>query len=241
MQDNIRIYYADVSMIASSRLSLLLDALPTADKEKLLTFHLHADRLRGAVGKHLLKKILLDEGYGPDILESVKTNEWSRPFIDDRIDFNISHSGDIVVIAMGRNLRLGIDVEEIKPVDIDDFELFFSAEELLAIKQSPDPLVSFYHLWTKKEAVLKANGKGMYLPIEEVNLIGNAAVCESEDWELSCLQVHPQYACCVAFQGKRDIICEELQLKFDQSQVKWEDVNKVCQLSRTITFVPAAA
>lgn len=222
MQNNISVYYIDISLLEPSCIDLLLDALPANERRKLLTFRLLADRLRGAIGKHLVQKILCNKGYGPDVLLSVKRDGYCRPFIDNRVDFNISHSGDLVVIAVGHCLRLGIDVEEIKPVNVEDFSLTFSNEELWAIKQFADPLILFYDLWTKKEAVLKANGKGMHLPVEEVTIMGDKAFCEQEEWQLCSLRLLPGYACSVAFSGKQDIVCQQVQLKFEREGFEWE-------------------
>ncbi|WP_119327657.1 4'-phosphopantetheinyl transferase family protein [Cysteiniphilum halobium] len=90
-----------------------------------------------------------------------------RPFIvDEAIDFNISHTRDYVVIAIGKGQRVGIDVQT-KKEKVDVLEIakqyFAKSEyELIALKQNEiERRNVFYWLWVYKEASLKLTGKGI--------------------------------------------------------------------------------
>ena len=91
---------------------------------------------------------------------------WGRPRFDDPSlpDFNISHSGGFVAVALGDG-QVGIDLQTVN-TDFDPIPLaerFFSPEESASIKQAtkaerPD---LFFALWTRKEALGKALGRGL--------------------------------------------------------------------------------
>jgi 4'-phosphopantetheinyl transferase len=85
----------------------------------------------------------------------------------NRLSFNLSHSGKIVLYAMNWNHEIGIDIEEVKAIpDLDGLvKNFFSEPEKQAILElEPDEkIVAFFNGWTRKEAYLKAVGTGLSL------------------------------------------------------------------------------
>jgi 4'-phosphopantetheinyl transferase len=76
--------------------------------------------------------------------------------------FNISHSRDLVLIAISSS-PLGVDVEYIDTAFSYEqvLDVTFSEEELSFIKNSNKRSEAFFLLWTRKEALLKATGKGI--------------------------------------------------------------------------------
>ncbi len=81
------------------------------------------------------------------------------------LEFNLSHSADLALLAVSRDRPVGIDLEWLKPVD--DLEKltarFFTAGEHQRIIQVPaaDRPLAFFRTWTAKEAYLKATGEGI--------------------------------------------------------------------------------
>ncbi|WP_144495329.1 4'-phosphopantetheinyl transferase family protein [Bacillus pumilus] len=76
--------------------------------------------------------------------------------------FNLSHSGDWVVCAID-DAPVGIDIEEIKPIDLAIAKRFFSADEYKDLLSQPAERQEayFFHLWSMKEAFIKLTGKGL--------------------------------------------------------------------------------
>lgn len=76
--------------------------------------------------------------------------------------FNLSHSGDWVVCAVD-DAPVGIDIEEIKPIDLAIAKRFFSADEYQDLLSQPAERKEayFFHLWSMKEAFIKLTGKGL--------------------------------------------------------------------------------
>ena len=68
------------------------------------------------------------------------------------MDFNISHSGNLVICAAATG-KIGIDVERIRLIDIDEFNQTLSEKQIRLIAESPDPLKMFYRIWAAKESV----------------------------------------------------------------------------------------
>lgn len=90
------------------------------------------------------------------------------------LQFNLSHSGDLALIAVARDRPVGIDVEQIAPPD--NFprlvEQFFSANENAAFRALPESkrAAAFFAGWTCKEAYVKALGTGVSLPLDSFDV-----------------------------------------------------------------------
>ena len=131
------------------------------------------------------------------------------------LQFNVSHSANMALIAVGSEHRLGVDIEKIRG-DVDTTELaerFFSLRERAGLQALPGHLrVScFFACWTRKEAFLKATGDGLSFPLadfsvstdpnsdpelEEIN--GNKEA--GKQWFLADLSVAEGYRATVAFE-----------------------------------------
>lgn len=102
-------------------------------------------------------------GQPPDELQFVQ-GMTKKPALVNPIgyQFNVSHSGDWLLIAIGR-IDVGVDLEWISPEFPfqDVSQISFSPREQHYIESCSNPRLSFYQLWTRKEALVKATGKGM--------------------------------------------------------------------------------
>lgn len=86
------------------------------------------------------------------------------------VQFNISHTNELVVLAVGQALEIGIDVERIRavimPAQIANH--YFSTEESAGLRHAPEHLRDrrFLELWTLKEAYTKAKGRGLSIALD---------------------------------------------------------------------------
>jgi 4'-phosphopantetheinyl transferase len=90
------------------------------------------------------------------------------------VEFNVSHSGDLVLIALSRRRTLGVDIERMR-MDVATEEIatrFFSVNECRDLATvAPDlRCAAFFACWTRKEAYLKARGDGLSLPLEQFDV-----------------------------------------------------------------------
>jgi 4'-phosphopantetheinyl transferase len=90
------------------------------------------------------------------------------------VEFNLSHSNEMALLAVARGRELGVDVEHVR----EQFEFqevaerFFTAKEVAAMLSLPAELQrrAFYKCWTSKEAYLKAKGTGLSGALDEVEI-----------------------------------------------------------------------
>lgn len=99
-----------------------------------------------------------------EILET----EYEKPYIPNHDFFNISHSGDYVVLAQAET-EVGVDIEKINDRHLNVAERVFTERELLWMNE--DSKERFFILWTQKEAVMKAVGKGLSLAPESFDVM----------------------------------------------------------------------
>ena len=84
------------------------------------------------------------------------------------LDFNLSHSENVLVLAVALERQVGVDIEVVQPgVDVLAVaEAQFTAEELAWLRALPpeQQRPAFYRLWTRREAISKVSGQGIALP-----------------------------------------------------------------------------
>lgn len=105
-------------------------------------------------------------------------NQFDKPFLknnNSNIQFNMSHSKDYVVYILALDCQVGIDIEwKSKNIDVQELSnLVLTKEEKIIFNKlrSEEKLNNFYEVWTKKEAILKANGHGLSYPMKLINVM----------------------------------------------------------------------
>lgn len=99
----------------------------------------------------------------------IAANEHGKPMVTglspaQHLEFNVSHSGEWVLLAFTRENPLGIDVECHRPVEFDELVRGFFSPAERAVWSGLQPehkSLAFYAAWTRKEAYLKALGLGL--------------------------------------------------------------------------------
>lgn len=127
-----------------------------------------------------LKYYVLSDYYGVhDLQIKLEKNIFGKPYFYKKntgqvFDFNLSHSGDFIIIGVNGN-RLGVDIEKIDKWPEQISKEIFTRKELMYIKQFKDENVMKYRIWSLKEAVTKCLGTGLLLNTLkiEVNHINN--------------------------------------------------------------------
>lgn len=171
----------------------LLATLPLAMQQQNKRYVQWKDRLRHLFGKLLLRDALQQAGFGPDCLEQLYYNEFNRPYISESIDFNLSHSGDFVICAITNVSKVGIDVEEIAPVDFDDFDRVMTPEQWQRIHAAENSQQMFFTCWAIKESMIKAESSGMSLPLLQIHIKDNHVYYQDKVWYVKELPVHESY------------------------------------------------
>ncbi|HEY9002400.1 MAG TPA: 4'-phosphopantetheinyl transferase superfamily protein [Mucilaginibacter sp.] len=174
-----------------------LALLPENLRQEALRKRQWIDKQLSICGKLLLLE-LLTEYNSKSSLADLKYNEYRRPCFDCRPDFNIAHSGHIVICAMTDEGQIGVDIEQIKQLDFADFTDFFTGNEWHYINDHANKFDGFYNFWTRKEAVLKAIGSGFHTPLNSVDVSDEELVYDDVTYQISPLNIHPDYKCHIA-------------------------------------------
>jgi len=141
-------------------------ALLLADTElaRANRYRFDDDRRRSIIARAATRRLLgryLDAD--PRALVIVEEEHGKPVLLDRRIEFNASHSGDLVALAFAKDTPVGIDVERRRRLH-DCLALsrrYFSAEENDIVRSAGDAEDAFFVIWTAKEAIVKASGKGI--------------------------------------------------------------------------------
>jgi len=150
----------------------------------------------------LLGRILLKYGLNNyfDIhdFEIGRTPNYKPFLINKNLHFNISHAGNLVICCINEH-PIGIDVEYINQrIDYEDLKFQMTANEFDKIQGSEDKLKAFFTYWTEKEAVIKAHGKGLFIPLTSFEVDHNQAIIENETFYLKEIFIDKEYQCCIA-------------------------------------------
>ena len=131
------------------------------------------------VAVHALLRIELSKLIGIKAkLVKITATETGKPLIPDcDLTFSLSRTKNMFAFVIGKNDQiLGIDIEQIKPeIDFENIAInYFSTEEQLSIfssKNTEDQKRTFFEIWTRKEALLKALGVGLNIDLVKVRVL----------------------------------------------------------------------
>jgi 4'-phosphopantetheinyl transferase len=188
----LKLYKIELSKYKES-ITSLKEFLSPFEKNKANRYHFNKDKNRFIICRGALK-LLLAKQTGLDVNKIVlDTYSNKKPYLPSHpsVFFNVTHAGDYAVIAIA-NEPVGVDIEYINK-DFDYKELLssiFSNPEVDEVLNSNDKLHTFYKLWTRKEAIVKATGKGIdnHFP-EIISLDGNHYICPELLGNIEVLQV----------------------------------------------------
>ena len=190
-----------------------LNQLPPSLHPDVLKYHRRADQVRTLTGKLLMQEAIERAGFDAAHMDSISYTSFKRPYIADHFDFNITHSGRCVACCAGFDMRLGIDVEEIHPITANDIEAVLRDEELEEMHRTNASPETILHFWTRKEAIVKASGEGLYMQPQEIYFIDDlTARTANNTWHLHKLNVDPGHICyCVSNLPGREIVMKEME------------------------------
>ena len=186
--------------------------MPYESRLKINRYQRREDRQARLFGRLLLLEGLKSFGYDYSNLNCISYNEFGRLFINDQVDFNISHSNEYVICSITNAGRVGVDIERIKPFDISEIDQYMTLKELEEIHTASDSCREFYKYWTSKESILKADGRGLSASLREMTLNLNKAIFQGQNWFLRQVNIDPDYSCHLATNLEAfDFQCKEIQ------------------------------
>jgi 4'-phosphopantetheinyl transferase len=219
-RDEVHVWRASMKCTAA-QVEILKHTLMAEELRRAERYHFKKDREHFIVVRGLLRTILgrylntepgqLRFCYGPHGKPALEMEPG-----EDTLSFNLSHSHELCLFAVSRGRELGVDVEYIQAHLAGDqiAERFFSAREVELLRGLPNDLQreAFFIFWTRKEAFIKATGKGLSLPLNqfEVSLVPGKPIVplsangdhqETFRWSLQPLVAGSGYAAALCVEG----------------------------------------
>jgi len=208
----VQVWVTDLDRWIESSMGMPVSLAPD-EVSRAERFHnpLHGKRWR--TGRQFLRAVLGSHlGSDPSELE-LGVAEMGKPFLPESVlSFNLSHSGERVVVAVTSRRDVGIDVEAMvdRGLELDPLaERFFTPGERaeLGVREGSERAAAFYRCWTRKEAVMKADGGGLVVPPEAINVgagtkpdvvVADPPWKHLERYRVLDLEIERQYACALA-------------------------------------------
>ena len=146
------------------------------DRQRAGQFRRPEDRARFVAGREILGRCLQEcRGYPAEPLKLICT-EHGRPLLveDPEVQFSISHSGEMIALAITIKSCVGVDLEAVsRRVSLSEIaERIFSSADFAIFKELPpeESSKAFFRAWTGKEAYLKATGLGLSGGLQEISI-----------------------------------------------------------------------
>jgi 4'-phosphopantetheinyl transferase len=206
------------------RLSHNPQCLPPAAWESTLSpeelarahrFSFHRDRNAYITTRSALRDLLGQYLSNPPSEIRISYADRGKPHLDPAtspLQFNVSHTRGLALLAFAMNRRLGIDVEKIRPIDNwqDIARRYFSQKEIAELAALPPAQrdEGFYTCWTRKESYVKASGEGLLVPLDsfDVTLTPGApeilTAADASKWTLRSIDPHPGYVAALTVEGQ---------------------------------------
>jgi 4'-phosphopantetheinyl transferase len=172
------VWHLSVGSVAPMR-DRFLGLLAPDERARAERFHFEVDRTRYITTRGVLRE-LLGHYIGRDAAQVVFAyNEHGKPVCAPStgmadVTFNVSHSGDVALLAFARGVLVGVDVEVVREIpDMAQVAVhsFSPAERaVLNAVAAEHRTLAFLHCWTRKEAVLKGMGCGLSVPLDSFDV-----------------------------------------------------------------------
>lgn len=167
------VWMGDLTEVSEDEIILLKNKLSFDKVVKTDRFRSSKDRSRYILAHGMLQEII--KQYTGEELVEIAFTKYKKPYLPKypNLSFNMSHSGNLVLIAFRFDgIPVGVDVEYINSALDTNLiaESYYHEDEQKAVFDTKDPQL-FFKLWTRKEALLKAMEVGLTEEIKKINTL----------------------------------------------------------------------
>ena len=196
----LKIYFSFIHLLPSIEAThAKLLTLPLPLQQKITAYKNPWDRILQLSSKLLLRELIHQFGLDKKIgLDNILLSKNNKPYFNNALYFSTARSGKIVVCAACTIGDVGIDIEEIKPIDVSIYEGYFTTDEWKEINTGDNTMNKFFNAWTRKEAVLKATGNGIHENFTSLEVLKNTVSFKNINYYLQEIPVAEGYVCHVA-------------------------------------------
>jgi 4'-phosphopantetheinyl transferase len=216
--NEVQVWHVDLS-VSSRLLSTLRGLLSLQEQERANRFHFAIHRERFTVARACLRMIIGRYLRTDPCAIEFRFGEYGKPELTHNplpLKFNLAHCENLALYAFTRDREIGIDLERVTTkLEIEEIATrFFSRREVQVLRRLPDHMKprAFFNCWTRKEAVIKAIGNGLSLPLDQfdvtlapltpaVLLRTRFDEAEASRWSLHSIDPGEEYAATIAVEG----------------------------------------
>ena len=205
--ETINVYYTKLNnKIISERIfNTYLLSLPYLLQKKIRRLKREKSQIHSLIGYKLVQYALSENGFSISYLLNIEFEKEGKPFIPDTFNFNISHSENIVVCSISSK-KIGVDIEKIRKINVENMTPFLTTQEYNKLLNSRNTDIEFANIWTKKEAFVKAIGKGMSINFANINISNNKISYLNNNWFLQKLEIDNSYVSFVSTSIEKPIV-----------------------------------
>jgi len=190
---------------------------------RLCTF---SAKIRFAASRTFLRRILANYLKIQPAKVELRYDALGKPSLSETyqksgICFNLSHSHGMALLGIAREKAVGVDIEKVRTVPYIDkiASRHFSPGEYTFFQGSPESkkMDVFFTLWTRKEALLKALGKGLTFPMHSIEVLrtpyesahffnGSGNMDHISEWHIEDIEICMEYRAALAVEGNYGMI-----------------------------------
>lgn len=184
----IRLVCVNIAKITSEQYEFLYQQVSKKRQKKADRFYHFEDAKRCVMAEAILRAGYYIRYPGKEF-PKIEQNQYGKPFFEDtdEEEFNISHSGDWVVVAFSDE-PVGVDVELIAEQDDCLHQFVLTENEYKILCQSKDKNTKFTQYWGSKESFVKCIGKGLVISPDKIEVEKI-----KEQYRLTSVIFHDQY------------------------------------------------
>lgn len=154
--------------VAAAEIRASSAILDEEERARAARFRFEKDQHRAIVARASLRRLLAAYlRVSPRDLRFVFGPQGKPALLDGSLEFNVSHSGPLVLLAFAKGSPVGVDVEQEKK-ERDRLAIaqrYFAPAETEKVRRAEDVAGAFYRTWTAKESVIKAVGGGLSIDL----------------------------------------------------------------------------
>ena len=227
LENQVRVWYRDLACEAPD-LPALYEILSPDERERAERFRIPKAKYEFVLTRGTLRLLLGSALRQHPGAVRFEYSEHGKPALkaSERSDlrFSVSHAEGMALFAFARNREVGVDIELVeRSGDLNAIaQRFFSAREQETLRElsGSDSREAFFRCWTRKEAYLKARGKGLSIPLDQFDvsilkdepaelLATRPDPAEAARWSLHELTIRPGYVAALALAVDADFLRQE--------------------------------
>lgn len=188
-------------------------------KEKVLRYQ-NSVPARLSLAAGILLRIAMEQYGVMDKMNEIMHEEFGKPYLKGTdFSFNLSHSGNYAICAYSDH-RIGADIQFLNKNLPKYTDRILSESEKTYIMQlnEAERVYVFYELWARKESLIKWDGRGLRLPLQELSFVENNSIVDTlvfdgKKLNFKKIDIQEQYFC---------VVCDENEVdSFEMKEVDW--------------------